>query len=439
MGATGQVEYGRTAAFGSLSTPELSYTWSTHVQTLTGLTPGSLYYYRVKSRTAAGTWLISPTYTFTTLGSIISPTPTPTPTPSATPTPTPSATPTPTPAPTPPPASGDIFGNAIAADTLANTTVGPSGNRVGIRFRAVESGKLTSVRWFRQGGSGYAAGNGGDIKVSLQADNSGKPSGTDLASVTHFAVGSGSAISHTSTFGTAPTVTAGQLYHVVFTNVSGSASSNYTSVNALMTWQATSPRTPKYADNEWGLELSSGGGSWNDRGGYIPVAQFDYASGRKAGVGYMEVWVGDPKTISGSAKVRQAFTVNSGSMSISTATVRVKRTAGSGALTIRLESSSGTLIEERSVSTSSSAMGWLTVSFATARTLTDGQSYNLVLSAPSGTTYTTWAIRQGSSYGFATPTYDADGRMQYTSGSTWINTESWGSSSVEGDLQFYLR
>jgi hypothetical protein len=88
--ATGQVEYGLTTAYGTLSTPELTYIWSTHIQALSGLTPGTTYHYRVKSSTLSGANLVSGDYTFTTTGTAVSPSPTPTPAP--TPTATPSGT-----------------------------------------------------------------------------------------------------------------------------------------------------------------------------------------------------------------------------------------------------------------------------------------------------------------------------------------------------------
>ncbi|MEK7551263.1 MAG: Ig-like domain-containing protein [Patescibacteria group bacterium] len=92
-GATGQVEYGPTTSYGTLSSPENTYTYSTHIQTLSNLTPGTLYHFRIKSSNKAGTQVISNDATFTTLSSA-SPTLTPTNTPS--PTITPTLTPTPT-------------------------------------------------------------------------------------------------------------------------------------------------------------------------------------------------------------------------------------------------------------------------------------------------------------------------------------------------------
>jgi purine nucleosidase len=63
--ATTQVEYGTTTAYGSSTTPDTSLGTS-HSQTLSGLTPGTLYHYRVKSTDAAGNAAVSGDFTFTT-------------------------------------------------------------------------------------------------------------------------------------------------------------------------------------------------------------------------------------------------------------------------------------------------------------------------------------------------------------------------------------
>ena len=75
---TGQVEYGTTTSYGTLSTPENSFTYSTHIQTLSGLTAGTTYHYRVKSTNQAGIQVVSADNTSVTVGgSGTTPTPTP--------------------------------------------------------------------------------------------------------------------------------------------------------------------------------------------------------------------------------------------------------------------------------------------------------------------------------------------------------------------------
>jgi hypothetical protein len=99
--ATGQVEYGRTTSYGSRTTLEPSFDYRIHVQRIDGLQPGTVYHFRVRSRTRTGQLLASPDRTFRTLGAT-QPAPTPTPTPGGgAPTATPTATPSPTATPTP--------------------------------------------------------------------------------------------------------------------------------------------------------------------------------------------------------------------------------------------------------------------------------------------------------------------------------------------------
>jgi Purple acid Phosphatase, N-terminal domain len=64
--ATGQVQYGPTASYGKVTTPELSYKYSTHIQTISGLASGTTYHFRVISKTASGVQVLSPDSTFTT-------------------------------------------------------------------------------------------------------------------------------------------------------------------------------------------------------------------------------------------------------------------------------------------------------------------------------------------------------------------------------------
>src|SRR5438128_6962913 len=63
--ADGQVEYGTTAAYGS-STPATSKFEKSHTVGLSGLTPTTLYHYRVKSRDGWGNLAVSGDFTFTT-------------------------------------------------------------------------------------------------------------------------------------------------------------------------------------------------------------------------------------------------------------------------------------------------------------------------------------------------------------------------------------
>src|SRR4029079_11971333 len=67
--ADSQVNYGLTTAYGSSTTLNTSLALS-HSQGLTGLTAGTLYHYRVRSRDAAGNLTVSGDATFTTTSSM---------------------------------------------------------------------------------------------------------------------------------------------------------------------------------------------------------------------------------------------------------------------------------------------------------------------------------------------------------------------------------
>jgi hypothetical protein len=108
--ATGQVEYGTSNSYGSFTTKETSFNYNQHIQSMSGLTNGVTYHYRVISEDASGNKSVSGDCTFTTGGAatqtcnISAPTPTNVPaTNTPTPTKAPTATPTSTPNDTTPP------------------------------------------------------------------------------------------------------------------------------------------------------------------------------------------------------------------------------------------------------------------------------------------------------------------------------------------------
>lgn len=352
-------------------------------------------------------------------------------------------TPSPTPAPTPSPPSG-FYGMGIGSDSLANTQVG--GTSCGCpnlassyRFRAGQSAALNSVRIYITDGAGYAGGNGGTVRVSVQADASGVPSGTDLAAAT-FASGNPVSIGYLPlvTFPSPTTLTAGQVYHVVFRNIDPAPTVNYVSIDSLFTYGAavTQPRIPT---GTWSQLLNTGSG-WTTRTNFDPILALNYANGVTEGQGYMEVWVNAPKSISGSAKVREVFTPSQ-SVTVSEVGARLRRPSGSSPLTLTLNGVSAT-IPAASVPVGASDRGSAWVSAPLATTLSAGVQYQLVLSSPADTVYSAFGIERGNNYGFASSTYFADGFGQYSlDGSTWSGFDQPGGSrnNTNADVQWYAR
>jgi hypothetical protein len=212
-----------------------------------------------------------------------------------------------------------------------------------------------------------------------------------------------------------------------------------------------SPRQPGFDNVSWGQPMKAGSGAWADLATTVPIMQLNYANGATAGMGYMETWVSTYKSISGAAMAREAFTVTGPNRSVSSFSARLMRISGSSPLTIRLETSAGTLLDECVIAASAVAIGtpgnhsgtghatWETCSFGSARTLVAGQSYNAVLSTSSDAVYSIFVIRKGSAWGFAPTTYFSYGHAQYTTGSGWGPFTADGNRAIDqADLQFYF-
>lgn len=368
--------------------------------------------------------------------------------------------PTSTPIPTSPPSSsGEIYGPGIAAADLNNTKIGgPSNQKGAYRFRSQYSGALNSVVLYtidEQAGSGYGEGNGGNIRLTLETNASGNiPSGNALATYTISNPPRGFG---TYTFPSPPTLSAGTIYHLVFTNTASSPTSNYSSIDNTYNDKSDDPFQPKYNNTDWAELVKIGTNAWSDRrssGVNTPVMQLNFANGSKQGMGYMETWGrnNNHNRVNGTIRLREVFTVSEGSRTATGVAVRVARTNGSSPLMIRLENSNGSIIEEVSVPATNvptkplggSGHGfgqtWHKVNFSSPRTLTNGNTYNLVLYTSSGTEYWTTVLASGTPYGFTAPTHFTDGRSQIAlNGSTWQNTiNEWGVVTDRGDLQFYF-
>lgn len=360
-------------------------------------------------------------------------------------------------APPPPPptvaagASG-LYGTGINADTKAQIQVGgtdtsSSNNKVAHRFRASTTSNVTSVRFAQRRGAGYSGGNGGTMRISIRADDGhGRPSSSMLTSASYTPGSSGINTFDRVTFSSPARLTKGHIYYVVFENTNSSPRSNFISVNETFIYGSLlKPRQPRYSDAEYAV-LTTGSGSWAVTGKYTADMDVGYSNGVHDGNGYVAAQIDYYGTISGSSRmVRERFTVHGGSRTISTVAVRMRRSSGSSPLVIRLESSSGALIDSVSIPASSvpatspggdnGGQVWVRASFGAKHTLANGATYSLRLSTASGTTYTATPIRDGYDVGFRSTMFN-DGVAQRTSnGSSWALFYQWAGL----DLQFYFR
>lgn len=435
---TGYVEYGTTTAYGSETTHETSYTYSTHIQTIEGLTPGTTYHYRVRSSAPSGDPVetISPDHTFETAALL-----------------------------------AGFYGPGIFGDTLANTVCGHNSVSDTIsqfmRFRAEQSSALNSFRFYflsADVGGTYGAGTGGTWKVELFADDETAdhfPTGSALATQT-LAATTISVEDKVVTFSSPYTVTAGTIYHIVITNTDANAEANYFSPDYWYAFESGSEYSadrysPKYPISDYGhgMKLISTG-AWVERPRYLPVLDITYANGEHQGMSYGENShdAGEVGEISGTTKmVRERFTVSGGDKVVSGVVVRLLRSAGTGDLTITLRDSSDVLIDTATVTYSdiplanafnaagpdADEFGYnqraVSASFSTPQTLSDATEYRLRLSCAAGTTYWTWVSRRlADFYGYVAATAFEDGYAEKTTdGSTWTEL---GRVAGENDLQF---
>lgn len=347
-------------------------------------------------------------------------------------------------------AQSSVYGSGINSDALNNVTIGPNGHQVSYRFVANHTGTVSKVHFYlivNASKPGYNAGNGGMLRVQLETDDGTSnhgPSGTVLGSYT---IASPSQPFPVISLSPTPTLKAGELYHLVFSNTASSPSSNYVSVDDLYMYHPLNPMQPLVSNLDCATLLRTGTESWFVYDYNTPIFEIDFSDGATMGEGYMEVWPEVPQVIGGSHAVREAFTVSGGTRTVVSFAVRVARTSGSAGLTARLETSNGTLVEEGAVpassiplsSTTSPNYVWATYKFSTIRTLYSGDAYHVDLEASPGTTYQVFPIRKGSAYNFARTTYFPDGYAQFKSGSSWVGWTQWGvTNRTDADLQFYF-
>lgn len=413
-------DYGTTAAYGSETAHEESFTYKTHVQTINGLTPGTTYHVRVHIVNQYGSNAVGTDSTFATEAAAG--------------------------------ASATTYGPAIYGDTLFNEYIGgPQSNQLSYRVRLQRSGTLSSIRVYTivYNAGGYSAGTGGSVRVRVYADDGTSnhfPTGSPLATSTTFTPGNPPSTDFpVLSFASSYVGTAGEILHFVFDNPHASPASNYCSLDQLcdMTSTPANPYQPKYPDSDLAFLVKRGTGAWALRSPFpqfTPIYNLAFTDGGSQGMGYMET--GNPSwiaSIGGNNMIRERFTVSGGDRTVTSLGACLSRYTGSGVLSLRLETGTGTEIETVTVAAASIAVNSsseyprgaqtrVSANLVTPRVLTGGQTYNLRLSAASGTTYRTHSLRKGSAYGFSNQTYFADGVGQKSTngGSSWTGVHTSG-------------
>lgn len=370
-----------------------------------------------------------------------SPTIVPSPPPTASPTPLATPTPSPTPTATLPPTNA-FYGSCINADTKSNLQVGWTNRaKVAHRFRATQTSTITSIRFQQRGGAGYSGGTGGTMRISVQPEVAGVPSGTILGTPGTYGpkVPAGGIFDLVTM--NAP-VTAGTLYDVVFENTDPNQTVNYISVNELYVFGSTlTPRQPAFPDSDYAVLYADP--TWHLESRFTADMDLTYANGKHDGMAYVQNMIDKYGTISGVSAVREHFTVTGTPVTIASVSVRVRRSSGTDPLTLSVKQGATTIAvgTVAAATVPVSAAGgdnggsvWATAALP-ATILAVGQTYDLVLSTPSSSAYTAAPIREGTDSGLLSYAF-RDGSGQFTTnGSSWADLYAF--SPV--DIQFCFR
>jgi uncharacterized protein YjdB len=324
------------------------------------------------------------------------------------------------------------YGTNWGADGLANTIIGKyAGRQADYRFRSEYTGSVIQLRIYLVYASGYSGGTGGKLTISLETDDgtvNHLPSGTVLTSVTDkypMRYG-GRGYQPLYIFQGPANLTQGKLYHLRITNSDSDPINNYVSINEL--WVdppgGNYDRIPTGNITDLALLTQESSEPWIVTTTHTPIFTLYYADSHMQGQGYIGSSSGTPRDINGTnSKVRSNITVSGANKTVDKVWVRLKKVSGTDDLTIRLENSGGTLIEEGTVSSSTikNTMTWVSLTFLTTHILSSGSTYHLVLSAGSGTIYQTYPLQDGSrEYGYV-PMF-SDGHFEYCmNGSNWTD------------------
>ncbi len=334
-----------------------------------------------------------------------------------------------------------FYGVGLNADSLSNCPLGYNiGRSVSWRYRVTHSGAVEAVRvWLVATGPGYFDGDGGHVLLQLQTDDGSaehRPSGEVLGSALitdpmaerfRLIVLDGLA-----------TVTQGQLLHVVFSNPADDPTENWVSVNGLHVERDLPGVQPTIDDTDlaclirWGAHYD-----WEHFTNVTPLFSLVYADGSRDGQCYIDVRRDlDFMRASGDAAVREVFTPQGPDRQAARVRLRLHRTEGEGALTVRLAEDGGALVEEVEVPAAEvgEANDWTDAEFTQPITLRAGTAYSLELHAPAGTTYVFEPLQDGIYYGFECDSLYSDGHAQYSDGGDWTMVDD----RTDFDLQFYF-
>ena len=374
-----------------------------------------------------------------------------------------------------------LYGPGVfTLSTLYNTPVGvynKTDRIVSIRFRSVISGPLQKIRLYWQAGSGYSAGTGGRIRVTVLPDDGSDThlpalDGSPLAR-THFtpglAPGSSQSLMNELTFEQSPSaLVAGELYHVVLENTDPDPAANFISSNNVLVpgaigrparwlnntdWATLIGDRPpgSGAERTW-LDLTTTG---SDKRLIAPIMQITTADGTSQGSSDMESGSVDPERTyeaTASKPIRERFTPSADRHVTGVSVATVATVAGS--LRWRIlegsqELASGTFQDEaqfkpylmgyrktkdgQETPVNVTNFVWYDMPIPQDVVLRAGSTYDLELRPDGNSRWKFAAHRNGSGKGFTWPAAFTESRAQHTQGDQWMDTNFWNYSTPAKD------
>gem|GEM_PF-1522770 len=497
--STGQVEYGTDNNLGLFSRLESSFKWSAHIQRLQNLQPSTTYSYRVRSTDATGNESVSGIATFDTSAQLAAAEPTP----SAT-LPPPEDWPSGTNGNLP--MAGIFYGNNIHGVGIQNAGIGVESSR---RFRAERTGNIDFVRYNNRTlsgynissrcdsiggvwcacanaglddytcgytlGSSYHVGNGGTLVVELRTnDANGLPSSTVLGKTGRFVpMDNGRSYYPKLTFETPVPVQEGQIYHLVFTNLTPPTSCALTGVSPsraascprnqgaiglngvriLGAPSTTGARGPYNGDtagaNFYRRNTDS---SWRLYKSTLSYYEVGYTDGVAVGDSYLAIDAmrAARQVVTSSTHARQLFTVQDASRNVDGLWLNhgQTRNADGGSLSVVLRDEAGRSLATGTIGTSayckreandsSKSLGhwcqdWGYTTFGTTVTLVQGETYSVDFSSAQNSGFILSAYSTLRTYGFSDRNHWEQSRAQFSTngGSSW---NSWIGNTNEYDL-----
>lgn len=370
------------------------------------------------------------------------------------------------------------FGPGINMISLNNFALNSASEYVDYTFIAQQTGSVKSLMPYfvdcktetntscATGATLYGGGDGAELQVNVYPDNgSGEPdmAAEPLGSVTPFWICGGGPITSACrqasytfrilNFQQAVSVVAGTEYHVVFRNIAGSPSVNFSSLDASLSPTSlscpyvSSPAQPTFAPSQLGLLRSSDSGhTWGPSTGSVcntPIVDFAYTNGFHQGNGY--TYIGGFRAAVGGSQdiVREIFTAGGSNQTVTGASVYVTLTSGSEGLWVALEDSSGKVLAKGQAKPGTGSFSfWRTYTFSSPVTLQSGQNYELVLTGTG--MYSAGALENGSLNGepFSPETVwsatNAKAQFSTNDGSSWTDWEEAAGVYEKADLMFYF-